>query len=260
MLSADPPRLNLTYHTAANPTEITVLPDSMIAGDHVVLRAAWSASVVSKSRLEVVAPAIPAIIAVEQNTPILEIDTKVLGNNATCFINCTAWLTNGTVLSIVYQNVYIGNYFVPKVTVLSPNGGEEWTGVNTIRWHAYDANTDDTLHFDVRISHDSGVTFVTIASSITEKWLNWNCSQYDRLNTYMVEIRATDGIYFSYDRSDSLFTAGEVPTNSTTTTTSTTTSNNTTLIDYRIITFIAILMVSSFVMALIVYYVARKWF
>lgn len=257
-LSADPPRLNLTYHTLADPTEIPVLSDSIIAGDHVILRSVWGGSVVNKSRLEVVALAIPATIAIEQNTPVLVIDTRSLGNNASCFINSTAWLTNGTVLSIVYQNVYIGNYFAPDVMVLSPNGGEEWTGINTIRWHAYDINVDDSLRYDVRISSDSGVTFDTVASSISEKWYNWNCSQYDRLDTYVVEIRATDGIYFSYDLSDSPFMAGEVPTN--TTTTITTTSNTTTPIDYRIATFIVVLLSSSIVMALVVYYVAKRWF
>lgn len=254
-LSADAPRLNLTYHTLADPTEIAVLSDSVIAGDHVILRSAWSASVVNKSRLEVVAPAIPATIAVEQNEPMLVIDTRSLGNNATCFINSTAWLTNGTVLSIVYQNVYIGNYFSPDVTVLYPNGGEEWTGVNTIVWHAYDFNVGDSLRYDVRISSDLGLTFETVALSVTEKWYNWNCSQFYKLDTYIVEIRATDGIYFSYDRSDSPFIAGEVATN-----TSTTVSNTTAPIDYRIATFIVVLLSSSIVMALVVYYVAKKWF
>jgi len=254
-LSADSPQLNLTYHTPANLTEIAVLSDSVIAGDHVILRSAWSASVVNRSRLEVVAPAIPATIAVEQDTPTLVMDTKTLGNNATCFINSTVWLTNGTVLSIVFQNVYIGNYFVPAVTVLSPNGGEEWTGVNTIRWYAYDINVDDSLRYDVRVSSDLGLTFETVASSLTEKWYNWNCSQFYKLDTYIVEIRATDGIYFSYDRSDSPFIAGEVATN-----TSTTISNTTAPIDYRIATFIVVLLSSSIVMALVVYYVAKKWF
>ena len=214
----------------------------------------------NRSRLEVVAPAIPATLAVEQNTPTLEIDTKGLRNNATCLINSTAWLTNGSVVSIVYQNVYIGNYFVPKVSVLVPNGGEEWTNVNTIRWLASDVNVGDTLRYDVRISDDSGVTFVTIASSITQKSFDWNCSEYDKLDTYLVEIRATDGIYFSYDRSDSLFSAGEVPVNSTSTTTSTTTNTTTPPIDYRIAAFMAIILISSVTMALVVYYVARKWF
>ena len=259
ILSADTPKINLTYRTSTNPTEIVVLPNSMIAGDHVILRAEWSVSVVNKSRLQVIASAIPTALSVEQNTHIIEIDTRSLGNNATCLINSTAWLTNGSVISRIFQNVYIGNYFVPKVTILTPNGGEEWAGVNTIRWLGSDVNADENLCYDVRISSDSGVTFSTIATSITQKYYDWNCSSYDKLDTYFVEIRVTDGIYFSSDQSNSPFTAGELATNLTTTTT-TTTSNNTSLIDSRVAVFVAILVISSAVMALVVYYVARRWF
>ncbi|MDH4214680.1 MAG: hypothetical protein OEV85_12245 [Candidatus Thorarchaeota archaeon] len=260
MISADPPKLNLTYYTPTNRIETTVLSDSSIAGDHVILRAEWTVSVVNRSRLRVFAPAIPTSLSIEKDTNILEIDTRSLGNNATCLINSTAWLTNGSVISQVFQNVFIGNFFVPRVTVITPNGGEVWTGVNTIRWLGSDINTDETLHYDVRISSDSGLTFVTIASSLTQKWFDWNCSLYDKSDTYLVEIRVTDGIYFSSDRSNNPFTAGEIISNWTTTTTSTTTSNGTTLLDSRVAIFVAILVISSAVMALAVYYVARKWF
>jgi hypothetical protein len=260
LLSVDTPKLNLTYHTSSNPAEILVHSDSTIAGDHVILRAEWSMSVVNKSRLEVLAPAIPTTLSIVQNTPILEIDTRSLGNNATCSINCTAWLTNGTVVFQVFQNVYIGNYFIPKVIVLTPNGGEVWTGVNTIRWLGSDINTDEELSYDVRISSDSGVTFESIATSITQKYYDWNCSSYYKLNTYIVEICATDGIYFSSDQSNNPFTAGEIATNWTITTTSITTSNTTFLVDSSVAAFVAILVLSSAVMALVVYYFARKWF
>ncbi len=259
-ISADPVRLELTYHTSINLTDVPVLSNSTIAGDHIILRARWTTSDVNRSRLQVIAPAIPNSISKEQDTNVLEIDTRNLGNNATCLINSTVWLTNGSVLSEIFQNVYIGNYFVPRVTVITPNGGEVWTGMNTITWLGFDINADESLHYDVRISSDSGVTFVTVASSLTQKFFKWNCSSNEKLDTYLVEIRATDGIYISSDRSNGLFTAGEIITNWTTTTTSTTTSNQTSLIDSRIAIIVAILVLSSAVMALVVYYVARKWF
>ena len=58
--SAENPSLNLTYFVATNLTEIPVVSDSTIAGDHVTLRAAWTPSIVNRSRLEVFAPAIPS--------------------------------------------------------------------------------------------------------------------------------------------------------------------------------------------------------
>jgi hypothetical protein len=254
VIATDTLDFNLTYYTPSYPIEVTVLPNSTIAGDHVILRAKWNAALVTKSRLQVLAPAIPASLSIEQNTNILEMDTRNLGNNATCLINSTAWLTNGSIITRIFENVYIGNYFVPKVTVLAPNGGEEWTGVNTIQWLGSDVNSGETLHYDVLISSDSGLTFVTIASSLTQTSFDWNCSSYYKLDTYVVEIRVTDGIYFSSDRSNSPFTAGEIITSQTTT------GNNTSPIDNRIAVFVVVLIVSSMVMALMVYYVARKWF
>jgi hypothetical protein len=145
------------------------------------------------------------------------------------------------------------------VTVINPNGGEQWTGVNTIRWLAFDANADDVLRYDVRISSDSGASFQTIATSLSQKFFDWNCSLYNKLDTYLVEIRVTDGIYFAFDCSNSLFTAGEILANITSTTT-TTTGNNTYPIDLRIAVFLVVLLTSSAIMALVVYYVSKKWF
>jgi len=94
--------------------------------------------------------------------------------------------------------------------------------------------------------------------------LEWNCSPLEKLDTYLVEVRVTDGIYFSSDRSDSTFTAGEVIHSITTTITTTTTSttNGTSTIptlDPRLTAFVVILLVSSSVMAIVVYHIARKW-
>lgn len=261
--SAENPSLNLTYFVSTNLTEVPVVSNSVIAGDHLTLKAAWTPSIVSRSRLEVVAPAIPATLIQDLNTHTIEIDTRYLGNNGTCAINATAWLTNGTVISRIFVNVYIGNFFVPRVKVLSPNGAEVWSGINNITWTSSDANVGDSLHFQVLISSNGGKSFDSLASSITRKWFAWDCSTLDRLDTYLVEVRVTDGIYFSSDRSDSTFTAGEIINTTTPTTTATTTNTTeptTTTFDPRLAAFMVILVVSSSVMAIVVYYAARKWF
>ncbi|MGQ4911254.1 MAG: hypothetical protein ACP6KW_03715 [Candidatus Thorarchaeota archaeon] len=262
-VSADAPKLNLTYRTRDDSVERTVHSGDTISGDHVTLTSSWTTSLVNRSRLEVVAPAIPAAITAEDEETTLEIDTRSLGNNATCIINCTAWLTNGSIMSIVFTGVYIGNYFVPHVTVLSPNGGESWTGVNNITWSASDVNSDDVLTFDVLVSADSGSSFTVLASGITQHWLEWDSTGLDKLDTYVVKVRVTDGIYFTSDQSDAPFTAGDVPTSTTTTTSTTNTTTTTTPtagIEPRVAAFIVILLVSSAAMALIVYHAARKWF
>jgi hypothetical protein len=251
------PRLNLIYYTLSDSTEREVTSDSFIAGDHVILKATWNEPLLDRSRIEVVAPAIPATLSQELDTNTTEIDTRYLGNNATCTINATAWLTNGTIFFQTYENVYIGNFFVPTITIISPNGNETWTGINNITWTASDVNEADVLRYDVRLSSDNGVFFETLASSITTKWFEWDCSALDKLDTYRIEVRVTDGIYFSSDQSDSSFTAGEIVHTTITTTTTTTPS---TTFDARLTAFVIILLGSCSIMAIIVYYAARKWF
>lgn len=255
---AGAPRLTLTYHTLSDTTEKPVTSDSLIAGDHVILTAVWNGSLLDRTRLEVSAPAIPATLEHDTDTNTTVIDTRYLGNNGTCTINASAWLTNGTCFLQTFENVYIGNFFVPTVSVISPNGNEIWTGINNITWTASDINEADLLRYDVLLSSDNGILFETLASSITTKWFEWNCSALDKLDTYLIEVRVTDSIYFSSDRSDSTFTAGETVYTTTTTTTNTTTPSIT--FDARLTAFVVILLVSCSAMAIVVYYAARKWF
>jgi hypothetical protein len=224
-----------------------------------MLHAEWNESIVDRSRLEVFAPAIPARLIEDVEDHVTEIDTRVLGNNATCFINATAWFSNGSIFHQTFENVYIGNFFIPHIRILSPNGNENWTGIHNITWTASDFNSDDVLSFDIFISSDGGISFDTLTTSISTTWYQWDTTGLDRLDTYIVKVRATDGIYFSSDSSDANFTAGDVIT-TTTTTTTTTTGTNTTLFEPRLMAFIVILLMSSSIMAVVVYYAARKWF
>jgi hypothetical protein len=229
-----------------------------IAGDHVTLKTTWQPEV-NNSRLEVHAPAIPSILVSDENETTLEIDTRFLGNNATCTIIASTILGNGTVWTEEFTNVYIGNFFVPRVQVVTPNGGENWTSLHNITWTASDVNTDDTLHYDVLFSDDSGTTYVTLVKSTNKTSFEWDCSNLEKGDNYTVEVRVTDSIYFNSDWSDSEFSAGLVVTTPLPTTTTTTPTTNPTF-DPRIMAFVAILLISSGIMALVVYYAARKWF
>ena len=256
--SADTPTLNLTYTSRTRLVDTPIKSGDVIAGDHVILKSEWTSTLVSSSRLEINAPAIPSLLSIEDNETTLEIDTRALGNNATCIITATAWLTNGSTFSKEFTNIHIGNYFVPKVTVLSPNGNETWDGIHTITWTAFDVNADDELRYDVLLSADAGSTFETLVSSTNLTSFEWDCSGLVLLDTYIVRVRVTDGIYFSSDRSDATFTAGTIVTSTPTPTpTPTTTPNG---YDVRVVAFVVILLVSCGIMALVVYYAARKWF
>ncbi|MFW9786264.1 MAG: hypothetical protein ACFFE2_01935 [Candidatus Thorarchaeota archaeon] len=258
VLSAGSPELNLSYTTRTKLFDTPVKSGDRIGGDHIVLKAEWTPSLVNRTRLEIYAPAIPATLAVEENEDTLEIDTRALGNNATCVITSTAWLTNGSIATIEFTDVYIGNYFMPHVRVLEPNGGENWTGTHNITWTAFDSNADDTFLFDVAFSSNGGQTFESLIISTNLTWFEWDCTGLNPTSMYLVQVRVTDGIYYSIDLSDDTFTAGGgAGTTSSSTTTPTTPIPGP---DFRIIAFVAILLFSSSVMALVVYYAARKWF
>lgn len=259
IISADVPHVNLTYTTRTLLTDTPVNSGDTIAGDHVTLKATWKPDV-NNSRLEVHAPAIPSTLNAEENQTTLEIDTRYLGNNATCTILATTLLPNGTMVSEEFTDVYIGNFFSPVVRVVSPNGGENWTSLHNITWTASDVNADDTLLFDVLFSDDSGASFDVLVESTNQTWFEWDCSGLNQEDTYVVEVRATDSIYFTSDRSDTKFSAGSVVTTTTVTTTTTTTTTSPPTIEPRIVAFVAILLISSGIMALVVYYAARKWF
>jgi hypothetical protein len=256
--SAEVVSLNLSYTSRTNLIDTPVKSGDTIAGDHVVLKSEWTPSLVTRTKLVINAPAIPAVLTLDLNQPTLQIDTRALGNNASCIITSTAWLTNGSIVVVQFTDVYIGNFFVPKVRVIAPNGGEDWTSLQNITWTASDVNADSVLRFDVMFSDDSGKSFETLASSLNQTWFEWDCSNLLRSNTYIVRIRVTDGIFYNSDKSDGTFTAGTIVT---TTTTSTTAPPTTTPgLEPRILAFVAILLFSSGVMALVVYYAARKWF
>ena len=250
------PTLSLTYYTHWDSTKIDVNAEDQLEGDHIILNATWSPSTeINRTRIEVNATAIPAVISNERNGDTVEIDTRALGSNFTCVINSTIWFHNGTTLTELVPDVFLGNFFVPVVEVVSPNGHEIWTGTNNITWNAWDLNEDEELTFEVLISSDSGVTFQLLSAGLTETWFLWDCSTFLNLSTYVVEVRVSDGIFSSYDISDEPFRAGEIKQPETTTTTSTTVEE----IDPRVIMFLTVLIVSSGFIAFVVYYSSKKW-
>jgi hypothetical protein len=257
--SAEDVVLNLTYWSRTDSTVGMVSAGDRIGGDHVMLKATWTpSSIVDNVTIEVNATAIPSVTSNSSMTNSVQVDTRTLGNNGSCTINSTVWLLNGSVYSEIVENVFIGNFFIPRVTVLTPNGGETWIGMSNVTWKAWDVNQDETLVYEVLVSSDSGATFQSIASNLNRTWYMWDCNDCPLLNTYLIEVSVTDGIYHVSDRSDSTFTAGVTsPTTPTNTTSTPTTPPNG---DPRVAAFLLLFLVTSGIMALVVYYAAKKWF
>ncbi|MCF2137391.1 MAG: hypothetical protein K9W43_09170 [Candidatus Thorarchaeota archaeon] len=267
--SAGNPNVSLTFTSLWNSTPTVVHAGDRISGDHIVLHSRWVPNTtISMSIISVNATVVPKAISAQNNSAEVSIDTRLLGNNFTCQINMTAILANGSVITSLLENVFLGNFFTPTVQVITPNGGEVWHGLNNITWVASDKNSDETLTYDVFVSSDGGLTLMLLTSDLNRTWYLWNCSPFTRSSTYIIAVRVSDGIYSSMDMSDDVFTAGDIVT--TTTTTSTTTTSSTTAtttttalptlrLEGPIVTFLLASLISSVAMALFVYYSAKRW-
>jgi len=272
---------NLTFTSDWNTTPTVVNADDRVVGDRIVLNATWiGGEEVDHTRIIVNATAVPFWIINESEGSSVGIKTWFLGANHTCTLNMTAWLVNGTTISQRIQNVFFGIFFKPHIRVLSPNGGEIWSGVNNITWTAWDNNSRESLTFEVLLSADEGKSFVSLATGIEKSWYPWNCSSFLMLDTYLIEVRVSDGTYDSYDRSDNTFTVGELPTTETSTTTviTTTSTAGTTMTttqtitttseptstelpsgsNYLLVIGFASAIIGSAVLAVVVYYLATR--
>lgn len=264
LISADTPKLNLTYYSNWNSTKTPVHSGQKIEGDHITLNATfYPKGLVNKTRIEVNLTAINNVIFNEVNASTIEIDTRSLGNNGTCLINVTAWLANGSIMINTFENVFLGNFFKPHVYIITPRERDVWAGRNNITWFAWDNNTEEILTFEVLISSDGGDTFNLLAAGLTEMWYEWDCSGFIRRDDYVIEVRVSDGIYTSYDRSPEFTAGGIIPTTTTTetttiTTTTLTNTTGTTTSDIRPALFISASIVISAFFAVLVYYIAKK--
>ena len=100
---------------------------------------------------------------------------------------------------------------VPTVTMVSPNGGESWQDMQTITWTATDPQADP-LTYMVYYSPNGGRTWTQLASGVTETSYQWDTSNVQVGENYLIKIEASDGRFTTEDRSDYKFTVErEVP-------------------------------------------------
>ncbi|NHJ87097.1 MAG: hypothetical protein FK734_16660 [Asgard group archaeon] len=93
----------------------------------------------------------------------------------------------------------------PIVTLLNPNGGENFTGDNIlIDWSANDPD-DDSLTFDLAYNFNN-LGWISIATSITGTSYLWNITQFGTINSVQIRITAHDEFGGSAeDTSDFIF-------------------------------------------------------
>ncbi|MCF2138357.1 MAG: ABC transporter substrate-binding protein [Candidatus Thorarchaeota archaeon] len=136
-------------------------------------------------------------------------DTTNFGQNATRDIIATATTKGGSTYVRTWNNVTFNNFFAPTVTLNTPNGGEDWTGSQTIDWTVVSKNADCSPNHEVYISNDGGTTFMLVASNLSIDEFTWDTTSWQHRDTYVVKVTTTDRGMYAEDISDAVFTAGD---------------------------------------------------
>lgn len=99
----------------------------------------------------------------------------------------------------------------PQVTVLSPNGGEQWFGPGpfTVRWSATDAD-GDSLTARVHYSTDGGATWSPLAVNLTGNQVALDTTNLPG-GAARVRVIVTDGVNTAADASDTVFQVDNKP-------------------------------------------------
>lgn len=98
---------------------------------------------------------------------------------------------------------------IPQITVISPNGGEVWSGVHMIEWTMTEPERENVT-FNIWLSMNTGVTYnISLASGLGTHVRDW---AFDTIpwpdgSTYRVKVEAMDARGLSnFDTSDNNFT------------------------------------------------------
>lgn len=95
---------------------------------------------------------------------------------------------------------------VPTITLLSPNGGETFSGDTIpVSWSASDAD-GDPLAFTVQFSRDNGLTWEVLAQNITGNSVSIPRENVPTTNQGLFRVWVSDGIHTASDTSNGPFT------------------------------------------------------
>ena len=98
----------------------------------------------------------------------------------------------------------------PTVQVLSPNGGENWSGTQTVTWTAGDLD-GDPLNFTVLYSRDGGTSWTPLTTGLSTTNFAFDTAPLAGGSQCLVKVRASDGFHTAEDISDGFFTVPRRP-------------------------------------------------
>jgi hypothetical protein len=99
-------------------------------------------------------------------------------------------LTDNIFLTPSLKSVMIQYNLLQNITLSSPSGGDNWTGIQNIAWSAYD-NDNDSLSFDIYLENGSSVTPLVSGLANDNKQWSWNTNATPN-GTYRIRIAAID--------------------------------------------------------------------
>jgi hypothetical protein len=98
----------------------------------------------------------------------------------------------------------------PQITVSSPNGGELWSGLESISWQASD-DDNDPLTFSVFYSPDNGHVWMPVAQSLEAQEYEVDTTVLPGGDSALIRVIASDGFHTVMDDSDETFTVQQNP-------------------------------------------------
>jgi len=92
----------------------------------------------------------------------------------------------------------------PQVTVTSPNGGDYWDGIHSLRWNASDVD-GDALTATILYSPDEGLTWLPVAGDISGDEYSIDSTGLPGSERALFRVLVSDGLNTAHDDSDSIF-------------------------------------------------------
>jgi hypothetical protein len=93
----------------------------------------------------------------------------------------------------------------PTINLISPIGGEVWSGVRNITWDATDPD-GDPLSISIEYSPDGAGTWLTLATGeVNDGVYSWDTTTVPDGTNYLIRVTANDGKLSAKDQSDAVF-------------------------------------------------------
>jgi parallel beta-helix repeat protein len=101
--------------------------------------------------------------------------------------------------------------YIPKIDLISPNGGEIWRGVQSILWNATDLDNDDLfIEIFYKLNKTSNWSILVNGLNNTGEYI-WDTTLFNDSANYLIKVKASDLRSNAEDQSESVFIVDNTP-------------------------------------------------